>query len=97
MAPFARESLHELISPLIRSLGIKHPGILHIFGHFPPGSDALLLKTIEILADKQKLPTNMVQLIKNVAAERDLDSKIYALIMPDCHKVRSLPLTNLAY
>ncbi|GAA5993793.1 hypothetical protein JCM5350_007671 [Sporobolomyces pararoseus] len=94
MAPFARESLHELISPLIRSLGIKHPGILHIFGHFPPGSDALLLKTIEILADKQKLPTNMVQLIKNVAAERDLDSKIYALIMPDCHKdeiIRYLP------
>ncbi|GAA5904392.1 RNA-processing protein PTA1 [Sporobolomyces salmoneus] len=94
MAPFARESMPELISPLIRSLGIKHPGILHIFGHFPPGSDALLLKTIEILADKQKLPTNMVQLIKNVAAERDLDSKIYALIMPDCHKdeiIRYLP------
>ncbi|GAA6019541.1 hypothetical protein JCM11491_001331 [Sporobolomyces phaffii] len=94
MAPFARASVLELVAPLIRSLGIKHPGIVHLFGHFPPGSDALLLKVIEILADKQKLPTNMVQLIKNVAAERDLDSKIYALIMPDCHKdeiIRYLP------
>lgn len=87
MAPFARESMHELISPLIRSLGIKHPGILNLFGTFPAGSDALLLKIVEILADKQKLPTHIVQLIKNVAAERDLDSRLYALIMPDCHKV----------
>jgi len=79
--------MHELITPLIRSLGIKHPGILHLFGTFPAGSDALLLKIIEILADKQKLPTSIVQLIKNVAAERDLDSRLYALIMPDCHKV----------
>lgn len=90
MAPSARESILELVAPLIRSLGIKHPGILHLFGNFPPGSDALLLRTIEILADKQKLPTHMVQLIKDVAAQRDLDSKIYALIMPDCHKVRCL-------
>ncbi|GAA5940115.1 RNA-processing protein PTA1 [Sporobolomyces koalae] len=94
MAPFAKESMHELIAPLIRSLGIKHPGILHLFGTFPEGSDALLLRMIEILADKQKLPTSIVQLIKNVATERDLDSRIYALIMPDCHKdeiVRYLP------
>ncbi|GAA5843863.1 hypothetical protein JCM5353_007394 [Sporobolomyces roseus] len=94
MAPFARESMHELISPLIRSLGIKHPGILNLFGTFPAGSDALLLKIVEILADKQKLPTHIVQLIKNVAGERDLDSRLYALIMPDCHKdeiVRYLP------
>ncbi|CEQ40286.1 SPOSA6832_01874, partial [Sporobolomyces salmonicolor] len=87
LQPFPREALEELIVPLVRSLGIKHPGLLHILGSFPAGSDALVLKTLEILANKQKLPTNIIALLKGVAAERDLDSRFYMLIMPECNKV----------
>jgi symplekin len=86
MTLLCRESLQELITPLIRSLGIKHVGIVGLFENFPPGSDLLLLKLVEILADKQKLPNDLVQRIKDVAKTRELDSKLYALIMPDCHK-----------
>ncbi|GAA5867661.1 hypothetical protein JCM1840_006647 [Sporobolomyces johnsonii] len=94
LQPFAREALEDLIVPLVRSLGIKHPGLLHILGSFPAGSDTLVLKTLEILADKQKLPTNIIALLKGVAAERDLDSRFYMLIMPECNKgeiIRYLP------
>ncbi|BGO96476.1 hypothetical protein NBRC10513v2_003408 [Rhodotorula toruloides] len=94
MQPFAQESLEELIVPLMRALGIKHPGVLDLLGDFPAGSDKLVLRCIDILADKSKLPSNIIALIKEVAAKRDLDSRFYAIIVPECGKaeiVRYLP------
>jgi hypothetical protein len=75
--------------PLIRSLGLKHPGVLDLLGDFPEGSDKLVLKMLEVLAAKAKLPSDILALIKQVAAKRDLDSQFYLLILPECHKVCS--------
>ncbi|GAA5879509.1 hypothetical protein JCM3774_002703 [Rhodotorula dairenensis] len=94
MTPSVRESIEELYVPLIRSLGLKHPGILAILGDFPEGSDKLVLKMLDVLAAKAKLPSDILALIKQVAAKRDLDSQFYLLILPECHKdeiVRYLP------
>ncbi|BGO91177.1 hypothetical protein NBRC10512_005729 [Rhodotorula toruloides] len=94
MQPYAQGSLEELIVPLMRALGIKHPGVLELLGDFPAGSDKLVLRCIDILADKSKLPSNIIALIKEVAAKRDLDSRFYAIIVPECGKaeiVRYLP------
>lgn len=94
MAPPVRAAIEELYVPLIRSLGLKHPGVLDLLGDFPEGSDKLVLKMLEVLAAKAKLPSDILALIKQVAAKRDLDSQFYLLILPECHKdeiVRYLP------
>ncbi|GAA5964456.1 hypothetical protein JCM8115_006320 [Rhodotorula mucilaginosa] len=94
MAPSVRGAIEELYVPLIRSLGLKHPGVLDLLGDFPEGSDKLVLKMLEVLAAKAKLPSDILALIKQVAAKRDLDSQFYLLILPECHKdeiVRYLP------
>ncbi|GAA5942275.1 hypothetical protein JCM10213_004118 [Rhodosporidiobolus nylandii] len=90
MQPFARESLEELIQPLIRALGIKHEGLLELLGNFPEGSDVLVLKVLDILIGKTKPPSNVTALLKNVAAKRDIDPRFYALIVPECNKVEIL-------
>ncbi|GAA5990965.1 hypothetical protein JCM10908_000101 [Rhodotorula pacifica] len=94
MSPVVRESIEELYVPLIRSLGLKHPGVLEILGDFPEGSDRLVLKMLDVLAAKAKLPSDILARIKQVAVKRDLDSQFYLLILPECHKdeiVRYLP------
>lgn len=87
MQPFAKDALEELIVPLIRSLGARHPGLLALVGDFPPGSDRLMLKVLDVIADKSKLPADIISLIKDVAAKRDLDSRFYMIIVPECNKV----------
>ncbi|GAA6021094.1 hypothetical protein JCM10207_003361 [Rhodosporidiobolus poonsookiae] len=92
--PLVRDALEELIQPLVRALGIRNEGLLDLIGDFPEGSDILVLKALDILADRSKLPSNVIALIKTVAAKRDIDSRFYALIMPECNKaeiVRYLP------
>ncbi|GAA5855379.1 hypothetical protein JCM8547_009056 [Rhodosporidiobolus lusitaniae] len=94
LQPFACESLEELIVPLMKALGLKHEGLLKVIGEFPEGSDNLVLKVFDILVGKTKLPSNVIALIKNVAAQRDIDSRFYALIVPECNKaeiIRYLP------
>lgn len=72
----------------MRALGIKHEGLLEIIGDFPEGSDILVLKVFDILVGKTKMPSNVIALVKQVATKRDLDPRFYALIMPECTKVR---------
>jgi len=91
MQPFAQDALEELIAPLIRSLGLKHEGLLDLVGRFPAGSDKLMFRVLEIAADKSKLPSNVTGLIRQVAAERELDQRFYPIILPECSKVRSSP------
>ncbi|GJN89003.1 hypothetical protein Rhopal_001974-T1 [Rhodotorula paludigena] len=90
MQPFAKDALEELIVPLIRSLGARHPGLLALVGDFPPGSDRLMLKVLDVIADKSKLPADIISLIKDVAAKRDLDSRFYMIIVPECNKAEIL-------
>ncbi|GAA5903829.1 hypothetical protein JCM8208_006591 [Rhodotorula glutinis] len=94
MQPFAQDALEELIAPLIRSLSLKHEGLLDLVGRFPAGSDKLMFRVLEIAADKSKLPSNVTGLIRQVAAERELDQRFYPIILPECSKaevVRWLP------
>ncbi|BGP47764.1 hypothetical protein JCM10450v2_003629 [Rhodotorula kratochvilovae] len=94
MQPFAQDALEELIAPLIRSLGLKHEGLLDLVGRFPAGSDKLMFRVLEIASDKNKLPSSVIALIRQVAAERELDPRFYPIILPECNKaevVRWLP------
>ncbi|GAA5991312.1 hypothetical protein JCM11641_002820 [Rhodosporidiobolus odoratus] len=90
LQPIVRASLDDLIEPLIRALGIKHEGILDLLSTFPSGSDALVLRVLDILVGKTKPPASITAAIKQVAAERDIDSRFYALIMSECNKVEIL-------
>ncbi|GAA6055098.1 hypothetical protein JCM3770_001798 [Rhodotorula araucariae] len=90
MQPFAQDALEELIAPLIRSLGLKHEGLLDLVGRFPPGSDKLMFRVLEIASDKNKLPSSVIALIRQVAADRDLDPRFYPIILPECNKAEVL-------
>lgn len=87
LQPFAQESLKQLITPLVRSLGLKHPKILDIIERFPAGADDLILRVLDVLAEGARLPKNVIELIKSVAGRQALDPRFYVMIIADCDKV----------
>ncbi|ORY92427.1 Symplekin tight junction protein C terminal-domain-containing protein [Leucosporidium creatinivorum] len=94
LQPFAQESLQSLITPLVRSLGLKHPKILEIIETFPAGSDELILRILTVLAEGARLPKNIIEILKTVAARQALPARFYVLIIADCDKpsiIRYLP------
>lgn len=94
LQPFAQQSLQTLITPMIRSLGVSHPKIPLLVESFPEGSDPLVLRVLAILADKGKPPPSLVNVIKNLAQERDLSPRFYIAVLPSCNKeevMRYLP------
>lgn len=86
LQPVAQEHLQTLIVPLIRTLGKDHDKVLDILQKFPDGSEELVLRMLNILFDKQRLPKDFIEAIKAAARRKDLPAKFYPMIIADCHK-----------
>ncbi|KAA1136964.1 hypothetical protein PGTUg99_004665 [Puccinia graminis f. sp. tritici] len=71
-----QESVNELITPLVRTLGGKHPKIISLIQNCQTGSESLVLKILSILTEKGKPPAGIIEAIKNLASKSsDLSPK----------------------
>jgi len=88
MLPETQTILQKLITMLIKSMGARHPKILELVRHSPPGAEELGLRVIAILTDKGKTAQPIVNLIKEMASERELNPRYMVAIIPELDKVR---------
>ncbi|SCV67819.1 BQ2448_5430 [Microbotryum intermedium] len=87
LQPLAQEHILTLITPLIKSLGITKPELLEAIDLAPEGSDALLLRVLNLLGEKMpRLPSGIIQSLKKIARERVLDPQFYVMIVSECDK-----------
>ncbi|KDE05162.1 hypothetical protein MVLG_04407 [Microbotryum lychnidis-dioicae p1A1 Lamole] len=87
LQPTAQEHILSLITPLIKSLGIANPELLEAIDLAPEGSDALLLRVLNLLGEKlPRLPSGIIQSLKKIAKERVLDPQFYVMIVSECDK-----------
>ncbi|SCZ93130.1 BZ3500_MvSof-1268-A1-R1_Chr6-2g08480 [Microbotryum saponariae] len=87
LQPMAQEHILSLITPLIKSLGITNPELLKAIDLAPEGSDALLLRVLNLLGEKlPRLPSGIIQSLKKIAKERVLDPQFYVMIVSECDK-----------
>lgn len=63
-----QESVNELITPLVRTLGGKHPKIISLIQNCQSGSESLVFKILSILTEKGKPPAGVIEAIKNLAS-----------------------------
>ncbi|KAL8280944.1 hypothetical protein RQP46_006623 [Phenoliferia psychrophenolica] len=86
--PFAQESIHELITPLIKTLGVASPKLLTLIASCPLGSEPLVLRVLTILADKSRLPKPVVQAVRALATKREgnLNPRFLVLVIGECEK-----------
>jgi symplekin len=90
MDSFPQTSLQNLITPLVRTLGPKHPKILDLVQNCPPGADPLILRVINILTEKGRAASPLVALIKSMAHERDLSPRFLVPVITEFDKVSSI-------
>ena len=87
--PFAQESIHELVTPLIKTLGVASPKLIQLIEDCPLGSEPLVLRVLTILADKSRLPKPVVAAVRKLASRREgLSPRFLIIIIGDCDKVR---------
>ncbi|KZT27847.1 hypothetical protein NEOLEDRAFT_1130335 [Neolentinus lepideus HHB14362 ss-1] len=89
-----QETVQELITPLIRSLGSSHGKLLTLLRTFPPGAESLALRVLTIFTEHGRPSPQLVALVKGLIAERDLDARFLIPIIAEMDKadiVRHLP------
>ncbi|WAQ81727.1 hypothetical protein PtA15_2A38 [Puccinia triticina] len=64
-----QESVNELITPLVRTLGGKHPKIVSLIQNCLSGSESLVLRILSILTEKGKPPAGIIEAVKNLASK----------------------------
>ncbi|EGG01151.1 uncharacterized protein MELLADRAFT_117867 [Melampsora larici-populina 98AG31] len=68
VSPHIRDCVQQLITPLIRSLGAKHPKIVSLIENCQTGSESLVLRILNISTEKGgKPPQVIIEAIKNLA------------------------------
>ncbi|KAI5476147.1 hypothetical protein MNV49_000365 [Pseudohyphozyma bogoriensis] len=90
LQPFAQEAIQALIVPVIKSLGPTNVMLGEQIKMYPKGSDALILRVINILMDKStRLPLPLIPVVKQLAVEREgLNPRLTMLIIAECEKVQ---------
>lgn len=95
LPPHVQEAVGVLITPLIRSLGAKHPKVVELVQSCPAGSQELVLRILGVLTEKSRAPPILVEAIKTLASEQaDLSPRFIVPIMADLDKpeiVKHLP------
>ena len=79
------ESIESLLTPLIQSLGAS-PRLLDVLQQFPPGADKLALRVVTILS-AEGANTVLVNLVKGLMGERELDPRFIVPIIGELDKV----------
>jgi hypothetical protein len=80
--------VHELVTPLVRSLGPGHGKLLTELRGFPPGAEALALRVLHIFTEHGRPGAPLVALVKGLVAERELDVRFLMPIIAEMDKVR---------
>jgi symplekin len=89
-----QDTLQELITPLVKSLGPSHAKLLMCLRRFPPGADGLVLRVLRIFTDNGRPSAPLVALVKALVADRDLDVRFLVPIIGELDKaeiIRHLP------
>ncbi|TDL24074.1 hypothetical protein BD410DRAFT_767966 [Rickenella mellea] len=89
-----QETVQELITPLIRSLGSSHGRLLTLMRTFPPGAETLAFRVLTIFTENGRPSAPLVSLVKSLISERDLDAKFLIPIIAEMDKadiIRHLP------
>jgi symplekin len=85
MQPDVQDALESLLTPLIQSLGPTRE-LLDQLARFPPGAEKLALKVLYILSGAGSSPV-LVNVVKTLMAERDLNPKFVIPIIGQLDKV----------
>jgi symplekin len=85
MRPEIQDALESLLTPLIQSLGPTRE-LLDQLRRFPPGAEKLALKVLYILSGAGSSPV-LVNVVKTLMAERDLNPKFVIPIIGQLDKV----------
>ncbi|TFK51746.1 hypothetical protein OE88DRAFT_1679157 [Heliocybe sulcata] len=94
MESHVQDTVKELITPLIRSLGSSHGKLLTLLRTFPPGAESLALRVLTIFTENGRPSPQLVALVKGLITERDLDARFLIPIIAEMDKadiVRHLP------
>lgn len=84
---FVQDSLLQLVTPLIRALGIDNVIATKVIEDCPEGAEMLLHRVLMILQDKSnRLPSQLIPLVKELALKRRLPDLFYPMIINDCSK-----------
>ncbi|KAH8929649.1 hypothetical protein BT69DRAFT_1256010 [Atractiella rhizophila] len=83
MSPFCKNALLSLITGLVRSLGPKHPQIHNLIRDCPLGSEDLALKILAILTEKGRPSPALVNLIREMSLEKELDPRFLVPIISE--------------
>lgn len=93
MVPEIQDALESLLTPLIQSLGAT-PKLLDLLRHFPPGAEKLALRILSILSSAGASPV-LVNVVKGLMGERDLDPKFVIPIIGQLDRVSPLFLLRM--
>ena len=85
-----QETLQQLVTPLIKSLGSNHGKLLTLLRTFPPGADSLALRVLTIFTEHGRPSGTLVALVKSLIAERDLDARFLIPIIAEMDKASVL-------
>ena len=88
MQPDIQDALESLLTPLIQSLGPTRE-LLDQLARFPPGAEKLALKVLYILSGAGSSPV-LVNVVKTLMAERDLNPKFVIPIIGQLDKVNPI-------
>ncbi|CAE6440409.1 unnamed protein product [Rhizoctonia solani] len=94
MESTVQEAMQDLLAPLVRSLGPTNTKLLSLIKTFEPGAESLILRIIKILTENGRPNANLVALVKELIAERDLDARFLMPIIGEMDKpdiVKNLP------
>ncbi|CUA78065.1 Symplekin [Drosophila melanogaster] [Rhizoctonia solani] len=94
MESTVQEAMQDLLAPLVRSLGPTNAKLLSLIKTFEPGAESLILRIIKILTENGRPNANLVALVKELIAERDLDARFLMPIIGEMDKpdiVKNLP------
>ncbi|KAH9461781.1 hypothetical protein MJO29_003508 [Puccinia striiformis f. sp. tritici] len=71
-----QELVNELITPLVRTLGGKHPKIISLIQNCEHGTEKIILRILSILTEKGKPPIGIIEAIKTLLATKQPDQFI---------------------
>ncbi|ORY07315.1 hypothetical protein K493DRAFT_310239 [Basidiobolus meristosporus CBS 931.73] len=81
-----RKVIRQEIYPLIKSIGMNSTKLLNILRNFHEGGETLVLRILVILTDKAKPSPQLVNTVKSIYTQRELDARFLIPIMPGLEK-----------
>lgn len=86
-----QQTIQQLVTPLVRALGQNHQKLLSLLRTFPPGAETLALRVLNIWTENGRPSHSIVNLVKTLVNERDLDARFLIPIIAEMDKVRVTP------